>query len=66
MNTDGLKFDDFDLDLHSDSVQENNLGSARVASFVDVSNSSTSFCCSIATNITEDGCSWCNGCGFGK
>ncbi len=67
MSSNGIKFDDFDLDLNSDSSLDG-AGSSKSVSFVECLvtdgggfNSSTSMCCALATNATES-CSWCNGC----
>lgn len=63
MSSDGLRFDDFDLDLHT-NVSQDESGSEIEPAAVSAGtgfNSSTSVCCAIATNVTED-CSWCAGC----
>lgn len=66
MSSDGLRFDDFDLDLQTDG--SSNTVDAAVATALECLasngtyfNSSTSVCCATATNVTET-CSWCNYC----
>lgn len=60
MNGKGLQFDDFDLDIYS--TNENLTDTSSLVSIASTDNSSTSFCCATATNVTEDGCSWCASC----
>lgn len=60
MDINGLQFNDFDLDIYS--TNESQLETNSFVSVATTSNSSTSFCCATATNVTEDGCSWCAGC----
>lgn len=59
-----LGFDDFDLDIHTNYADDPS--SARFITSTTAINSSTSFCCATATNLTENGCSWCNGCSAPK
>lgn len=55
---------DFSLNI---KVNDNNASSVEPASSYNGTNSSTSVKCSLATNLTENGCKWCNsakGCGW--
>lgn len=65
MSSDGLNFDDFDLDILGGDTSGNNSRAATVIKCLITDggtfNSSTSVCCATATNVTES-CSWCNGC----
>lgn len=62
MSNSGLDFDDFDLDLLVGSdANPDNVNATTGPSGTGNWNSSSSICCSIFTNLTED-CTWCNTC----